>query len=148
MSWLEAGHPEEAIAQFEKALRLDPALDAAGMNRRLAMAYQGRYGDALADVPPARLVEALNNVGRVAMRRGDYAQAETLLKRAMAASPTLNEAIANNLRDLEALEARPRAASSCRDGGGCDVRDDRPDLVRGGIAGGEVSATNSDGPDQ
>ncbi len=98
-----------AAKSFRQALRLDPDSSVAQMNLRLSIAWQGRYQEALTGLKAARLPEALNNVGFIAMRRGDYEMAEIYLRRAMAKSPSFYEKAAENLDYLEEIK---RSASS------------------------------------
>jgi Flp pilus assembly protein TadD len=104
-SLLQRGDRDAAIAYFQQALRIDPALEAAGNNLVLAMALQGQYERALAASPAAGLPVALNNVGFAAIVRGDYDSAETYLVRAVQASPRYFERASENLRWLNYLRA-------------------------------------------
>lgn len=98
-----------AATSFRQALMLDPDSAVAQMNLRLAIAWQGRYREALAGLKSDRLPEALNNVGFIAMRRGDYYLAETYFRQALAKSPSFYEKAAENLEYLEEIK---RSASS------------------------------------
>ena len=51
------------------------------------------------------LPNVLNNVGYIAILRGDYVRAESLLNQAMEASPTFNDKAWENLRYLETIKA-------------------------------------------
>jgi Flp pilus assembly protein TadD len=86
---------------FAKALAADPALEGAANNLRIAQAWQGRYQEALHGVDQTRLPQRLNDVGYVAMLRGDLAVAETLFLRAISASPTYHDVAHRNLQELE-----------------------------------------------
>lgn len=102
------GELDEAIADLERALRLDPALTPAKVNLRLAHAWTGQYLRALTGVTDKELPQVLNNIGYVAMMRGDLDNAEAYLRRAMEADPSFNEKAWNNLarlRHMRELEA-------------------------------------------
>jgi Flp pilus assembly protein TadD len=96
---------EQAAEDFIAALRLNPKLAVARTNLQIALAWLGKYEQALAGVGPETLPRALNNVGYVAMLRGDYSVAETYFTRAMEASPSYDEQAAANLRRLDALKS-------------------------------------------
>jgi Flp pilus assembly protein TadD len=101
---------DEAVADIERALRLDPELKPAQFNLRLAHAWSGRYVRALTGVTDKDLPRVLNNIGYVAMMRGDLENAEAYLMRAMEVDPTFNETAWQNLarlrhmRELSAVE--------------------------------------------
>jgi Flp pilus assembly protein TadD len=101
MSLMLQGRYAEAEAAFEQALAIDPGLLPATSNLRLSLAWQGRYSEALEGLAPGTSGEALNNVGYVAMLRGDYEAAERYLSQAMEVSATYNEAAARNLELLK-----------------------------------------------
>jgi Flp pilus assembly protein TadD len=96
---------EQAAEDFVAALRLNPKLTVARTNLQIAFAWLGKYEQALAGVSPETLPRTLNNVGYVAMLRGDYAVAEAYFTRAMEASPSYDEQAAANLRRLDALKS-------------------------------------------
>lgn len=98
------GRHEEAERAFRTALRIDPALEPARMNLRLAVARQGRYAEALAGVTPTQLPAVMNNVGFVAMQRGDFDVAKAYFVRAMESSPSFYPKAAENLEYLEELK--------------------------------------------
>lgn len=104
------GQMDEAIADLERALKLDPELRPAQYNLRLAHAWSGHYVRALAGVTDEELPRVLNNIGYVAMMRGDLDNAEAYLMRAMEADPAFNEtawqnlARLRNIRELGAVE--------------------------------------------
>jgi len=98
---------EEAIADFSAALRIDPTLVPARENFRLALAWTGQYQQALYGVPHTEIGRALNNVGFVALLRGDLAAAESFLQRSMEVDPKFNRVAHKNLeylRDVRALQ--------------------------------------------
>jgi len=72
MSLMLQGRYPEAEASFEQALAIDPGLLPAKSNLRLSLAWQGRYSEALEGLAPEAAGDALNNVGYVALLRGDY----------------------------------------------------------------------------
>ena len=101
---------EGALVDFRAALKLDPNLAVARMNIRLALAWLGRYVEAIAGAAKPELPAVLNNVGYVAMIKGEYAAAEAYFARAMVLSPSFHEIAATNLKKLEALKSRRRTS--------------------------------------
>ena len=96
-SLLMQGKFVDATSAFRKALRIRPDLEAARVNLRLSLAWEGKYQEATAGVERDELPTVLNDVGYIAILRGDYDQAEAFLLRAMEASPTFNETASKNL---------------------------------------------------
>ena len=96
-SLLMQGKFVDATSAFRKALRIRPDLEAARVNLRLSLAWEGKYQEATAGVDRGELPTVLNDVGYIAILRGDYDQAEAFLLRAMEASPTFNETASKNL---------------------------------------------------
>ena len=97
--------PEAAIADFDKALQLDPQLDAARENLRLAFAWTGQYERALLGVARKDIGRAFNNIGFVALLRGDLPAAESYLLRSMEADARFNKVANRNLEYLRSLKA-------------------------------------------
>jgi Flp pilus assembly protein TadD len=102
------GDPSRAIAEFRKALALDPTSETIQNNMRLALAAKGEYADALRATPKDRLPAVLNNVGYIAMQRGDYAAAEGYLARAIEGSSSFNTIATTNLDQLRAHQGAAR----------------------------------------
>lgn len=106
---------EEAVADFDRVLQMDPDFEVARENLRLALAWQGKYIHAMAGAPNADMARILNNVGFIALMRGDYGNAEAYLLRAMEADPAYNATAARNLtylkqvRELAEAESEPTA---------------------------------------
>lgn len=94
-----------AIADFDKALQLDPDLAAARENLRLAYAWTGRYEQALLGVSRKDIGRAYNNIGFVALLRGDLPTAESYLLRSMEADAYFNKVANRNLEYLRSLKA-------------------------------------------
>ncbi len=109
MSLLLQGKKDEAEAALHEALRLDPRSPVIRANLRIVLASQGKYDDALAAIPSSQLPTALNNVGYIAMTRGDYAMAQKFLTQAMQASPAYYEKAARNLAYVEYLMSKSAA---------------------------------------
>jgi Flp pilus assembly protein TadD len=103
VSLMMRGRYDEASAAFENALRLDSKLSLARANLRIALAWQGKYSDALLGVHGADLPGALNNVGYVALMKGQHAEAEVYLARAVQASPSYYEKAVRNLEYVQHL---------------------------------------------
>lgn len=94
----------EAESAFRKALLIDAESDTAQMNLRLTVAWQGRYSEALVALNPDHLPVLLNNVGFVAMQKGDLDVAKSCFVRAMEASPSYYARAARNLEYLEEIK--------------------------------------------
>ena len=102
---------EAAVADFNRALRLDPKFEVARENLRLALAWQGKYVHAIAGASNRDLARILNNVGFIALMRGDYGNAEAYLLRAMEADPRYNETAARNLNYLDQVREMAKGQS-------------------------------------
>jgi Flp pilus assembly protein TadD len=96
-SLLGSGDYAQAIVEFRKALVLEPNNLTVQTNLRLALAATGDYEAALRSVPREQMPSLLNNVGYIALRRGDYAAAERYLTGAMDASGSYSTVAARNL---------------------------------------------------
>ena len=107
-SYLLQGKADAAAGEFGEALSHDADLDVARQNLRLALAAKGRYVSALAGAQKRELPKVLNNIGYMAMLRGDYAAAETYFNRAIAESPTYYDAAVQNLDRLKLLQQADR----------------------------------------
>lgn len=97
------GHYQDAVPHLMEAARRQRDMDLPRTNLRLALAWQGRYDEAVAGARPAERAAVLNNVGYVALLRGDYPQAESLLSRAVEASPSHFASAHGNLAHLKAV---------------------------------------------
>ncbi len=104
MSHMLQGNHAAAEKAFVKALVLDSSLELARVNLRLVLAWQGKYAEALHGLPRKSAPKVLNNIGYIAMLRGDLADAEGYLTRSMEASPSFNEAAWENMRQLAELK--------------------------------------------
>jgi Flp pilus assembly protein TadD len=105
-SYLLQGRVEEATKAFMAALSYEPDLIVARSNLRLALAAKGRYTDAAAGIDKAGLPQVLNNIGYVAMLRGDFESAGVFFQRAIAESPVYYDTAEENLERLEALTGK------------------------------------------
>lgn len=103
----------EAVARFNEAIERDRSFRVAKSNLRLALAFQGRYAEAMSGVTDMERPTALNNVGFVAMMRGDHARAEAYFLRALESSPTFHNIAAKNRQLLTSLK-RVRAPGKQR----------------------------------
>lgn len=101
-SRLLAGKSDEALTEFRKAYGLDPDSETIQNNIRLALAVKGNYAAAVRGAPDGRLATVLNNVGYIAMQRGDLAVAEGYLARAMESSASFNTVASQNIEQLKA----------------------------------------------
>ncbi|MEO3429571.1 tetratricopeptide repeat protein [Pelagibius sp. CAU 1746] len=94
-----------AIADFDAALQLEPGMEAARENLRLAFAWAGQYDQALVGVGQKDIGRAFNNIGFVALLRGDLPAAESYLLRSMEIDPKFNRVANKNLEYLKNLKA-------------------------------------------
>jgi Flp pilus assembly protein TadD len=107
-SELIKGNPEHAIELFRAALALEPKSETIQNNIRLAIAATGKYDEAIREAPRDQLPVVLNNVGYVAMQRGDRTTAEGYFARAMEVSGSYATVTAKNLDLLKSEQpAKP-----------------------------------------
>jgi Tfp pilus assembly protein PilF len=95
----------EAAKRFARAVTLAPDFEASRTNLRLALAFQGRYAEAMAGVQQEDVPILLNNIGYVAMLRGEKDRAKAYFLRSMELSSNFNERAARNLEVLEGTES-------------------------------------------
>src|SRR5262249_10938957 len=90
------GRAREALADYDRALRLEPTLAAAALNRGMLHYQEGRHDAALADLQPAlaRAAAARPDLALVQIARQDRPAALAHLQQAVAANPTHREAAA------------------------------------------------------
>jgi Flp pilus assembly protein TadD len=112
-SYLLRNRLDEATADFVEALRQRPDLEAARTNLRLAMALKGEYARATSGAAKDTEAAMLNNAGFAALVRGDYAQAEALLQKAMERKGEYYDLAAANLELVR--ESKARAATGAHD---------------------------------
>jgi len=103
---------DEAIDALQIAFRLDPASEQIKTNLRLAYARKGQYLRALSGTNENEKARNLNNVGYIALLRGDYDQAEVFFLRAMEADVRYNETAARNLDYLRTLRELETSAEA------------------------------------
>jgi Flp pilus assembly protein TadD len=103
-SRLARGDIEAATADFVAALNLRPDFKQARTNLRLALAMKGDYTRAVEGSDANDRAVLNNNAGFVAMVRGDYGQAKTLLAAANKDRGKFYALAAANLSAAEALE--------------------------------------------
>jgi Flp pilus assembly protein TadD len=103
MSYLLQQRYDIAAVKFRQALQLDPEMVVARTNLRLSYGSQGKYVQALAGVADKDMPDALNDVGFLAMVRGDFDAAEAYLTRAFETSPSYHRKAAFNLKRLEEM---------------------------------------------
>lgn len=87
-----------AEENMRKALSLDPDYSAAKRNLALVFAWQGLYAEALKVMLTAEdRPTAYTDIGLLALKMGNYDQAELLLSEAVRLSPTYNPVASRNL---------------------------------------------------
>ena len=96
---------DEAVTDLIAALDKRPNFPEARTNLRLALALGGDYERAIAGGAPGDQAALLNNAGFAAGMRGDYAQAEDLLGRALKVKSEYYARAAENLKIVRALAA-------------------------------------------
>ena len=106
-SFLQQGRIDEATKAFTASISYEPDLTIAVSNLRLALAAQGRYIDAAAGVDRADMPQVLNNIGYVAMVRGDYESAGVFFQRAIDENPVYYDTAEENLKRLNILADKP-----------------------------------------
>lgn len=109
-SLLSQGKVDKAIKSFQTALEIDPSLEPAQMNLRIALALDGRYDQAVAGVEGRSLPATLNNVGFAAMTRGDYAKAEAYFTQSVNASSSYEDTASKNLQELTVIRGKSPSA--------------------------------------
>ena len=95
----------EAVTDLVAALDKRPNFPEARTNLRLALALGGDYERAIAGGAPGDQAALLNNAGFAAGMRGDYAEAEDLLGRALKVKSEYYARAAENLKIVRALAA-------------------------------------------
>lgn len=98
------GEVEKSIEVLTNAVRKDPQFEVAKNNLRLAYARKGQYVHALTGTTNADKSQVLNNIGYIALLRGDYDNAESYLLRAMEADAGFNEKAWKNLNFLKDVQ--------------------------------------------
>lgn len=94
---------EDAIADLLKAIQLDPKDNTAKLNLQLAWASAGQYQQAMSLEQQNSPASGLNNVGYVALMKGDYLNAESFLTQAMETSYWFHERAWKNLGLLRSI---------------------------------------------
>jgi Flp pilus assembly protein TadD len=115
ISLLLQGLYSDAASAFTHALTISPDMKNSGIaraNLRIALAWQGQYMEALSGLRDYETPVALNNIGYIAMLRGDYEEAEAYLTRAVDNNPRFYDIASQNLKRLENLRAPPTEQTS------------------------------------
>lgn len=95
------GNLSEAEAKFERALGYDSTLFNAKNNLAITRALQGNYELPVVPVTETEKAKLLNNLGIIAMRRGDTGIAKGLFAGAVNAHPQYYQGAADRLASLE-----------------------------------------------
>lgn len=110
VSAMLAGRYADAERDLRAAMEKDRELDRARSNLRLVLAWQGKYGEALADVSRVDAPVVLNNIGYIAMKRGDLGHAEAYFAQAMQMSPAFYDKADRNLKYLQEMKKLQKLA--------------------------------------
>ncbi len=105
MSQFLQGDLDVALKHFEEAVALDPDLETAVQNRLVILALLGRYDLAVMGIDNVGLPQAFNNVGYIAMQRGEYKVARSYFTQSLDASATFYPKAEQNLRRVDYLLA-------------------------------------------
>ena len=106
------GRYSDAVTDLTAAIRAQPGDGRVRNNLRVALALSGRYDEAFAGVNRRDLHRELNNIGFVALLRGDYVSAEAYLNRALETSDVFYRTAWRNLVYLGDLKPAVRLASA------------------------------------
>lgn len=102
---LSAGRYRDASEAFTAALRAEPSLEIARVNRTISQAMLRDYGFAEDGRSGEAAARDYNNAGYVAMLKKDYAEAERLFALSLKASPVFYEPAFQNMQALARLRA-------------------------------------------
>ena len=97
-----------ALEEFARAINLDPTFGIARHNLRLALAWKGHYARATLGASDEEMGRIFNNVGFVALMRGDYVAAEKFFVRAMENDASFNDTAWRNLSYIKELRTLGR----------------------------------------
>lgn len=106
---------DESISDLQTAIKLQPDLMIARLNLQLALAWKGDYARATLGAEKNNKGKALNNIGYVALLRGDLRVAEAHFLRALEADAAYNKTAHRNLsylRDLKEIQKIEKAQIS------------------------------------
>jgi Flp pilus assembly protein TadD len=93
-----------SINDLRTAMKLDPKLKIVRLNLRIALAWKGKYARAMLGVQKKERGKALNNIGYIALLRGDLPAAQSFFLRALEADAAYNATAYRNLSYLENLK--------------------------------------------
>lgn len=105
MSLLMQDKPDEALPHFETALNIKPGNETATINRQIALAKLGRYAEALEGISQKERYIALNNIGYIAMTKGELKRARHYFNLAAEESPSYYELAEENLKKVDQMLA-------------------------------------------
>lgn len=114
VSLLAQGKYDDALKEFDIVLKAHPEMATARTNRQLTLAMMKRYPDAVAGLSSDDKARALNNVGYIAMLKGDYDNAEKFFQQAMQESPN-NKLVRENLDLVQRLKPKTEAPAGAGD---------------------------------
>ena len=94
----------EAVKDLKVAVRLKPNLRIPRLNLQLALAWKGDYARAKFSTEQEKHGESLNNIGYIALLRGDLRIAEAHFLRAIEADASFNKTAHSNLNYVNKLK--------------------------------------------
>ena len=103
------GKYDKAINDLNHAIRLEPKNDIAQLNLQLALAWKGEYLEAKLGADERKKAQVLNNIGYIALLKGEFKQAEVYFLRAIEADAAFNKVAHLNLVYLKKLEETRQA---------------------------------------
>ena len=111
VSLLAQGRYDDALKEFDGVLKTNPMLTTARTNRQITLALMQRYPDAVAGMAPEDKARALNNIGYIAMLKGDYDSAEKYFNQAMQENPN-NKTVQENIDLMQHLKAEAESSGA------------------------------------
>lgn len=97
MAYLRLEQADSAISHFQRALQIRPDHHLAQANLRIVKAMKGDLRAAMAGVEHADQPNVLNNIGYVALLKGNHDLADRYFRRAIELSPTHHHVAVANL---------------------------------------------------
>jgi Tfp pilus assembly protein PilF len=104
VSLLARDRPSAASDQFERALRLDPFLESAQVNREIAYYLSNAGQPPSTEIDRRARARSFNNSGYIAMLRGNFDEAELMFQQAIDTFPAFYASAEQNMAALKTLQ--------------------------------------------